>query len=69
MRIFNACGQLADDELIRKYEALYGVAPHSTVRTRRHELLRAGKLKGAGESGVVTATGRRCQLFAPVVLA
>ena len=67
LKIFNACGRLTDEELIRKYEGLYGATPHSTIRTRRRELFNAGKLKDVGELGRVIATGRRCQIFEPVV--
>lgn len=63
MRIFNACGRMTDEELIRKYEGLYGVTPHSTIRTRRRELLTGGKLREVGELGIVVATGRRCQIY------
>ena len=67
MKIFSACQALTDEELIRKYTALYGTAPHSTIRTRRRELEAEGRIVNANVPGVVQATGRACRTFMLVV--
>ena len=63
LHIFDRSGRLTDEELIRKYESLYGKTPHSTIRTRRRELFNEGKLRDVGELGIVVATNRRCMIF------
>ena len=67
VKIFTACNLLTDEELIRKYEMLYGATPHSTIRTRRKELERDGKVQVVDSHGTVVGTGRKCQVYKLVV--
>lgn len=64
--LFYRNGRMTDEEVIREYERKYGYTPHSTIRTRRKELEKAGKVKDTGELGRVVTTGRRCIIWEPV---
>jgi len=62
-RLFNISGGMTDEELCRRYEQLYGPVTHSTVRTRRKELIVEGILEDSGETRETNFTGNQARVW------